>query len=80
MKGKHLKRPKKGAMARRLVYYCIAVLTAAAVWAVVVKTSNPTADLTDVLTFIGAAFGGELLLLLVKRVWAKPTNENEAEG
>ena len=79
MRGKHTKRTK-GAMVRRLVYYCIAVLTAAAVWAVCVKTQNPTADLTDVLTFIGAAFGGELLLLLLKRVWAKPNEEIESEG
>lgn len=77
MKGKHLKRPEKGAMARRLVCYCVAVLTAAAVWAAVVKTRTPTADLTDVLTFVGAAFGGELLLLLVKRVAAKPTKEED---
>ena len=67
------KASNKGKMARRLVYYCLAILTATAIWAAVTKTVNPGADLTDVLTFVGAAFGGELLLLLVKRVVAKPT-------
>lgn len=62
---------KKGTFARRLVIYCVSILTAAGVWAAVVKTVDRTADLSDVLTFLGAAFGGELLLLLVKRVFAK---------
>lgn len=70
----------KGRMARRLVYYCIFVLSAAAVWASVVKTLAPSADLTDVLTFIGAAFGGELLLLCFKRVFAKPTDGSDTDG
>ena len=69
-------RPAKGAMARRLVIYCVAVLTITAVWAAAVKTGNPTADLSDVLTFVGAAFGGELLCLLLKRIFAK---QNETE-
>ena len=66
---------RKGQMARRLVYYCIGVLTVTAVWAAVVKTTAPTADLSDVLTFIAAAFGGELLMLLAKRIFAKTTEE-----
>ena len=69
---------KKGVMARRLVYYCIGVLTVAAIWAIVLKSCDRTVDLTDVLTFIGAVFGGELLLLLVKRIFAKPNNEEES--
>jgi hypothetical protein len=75
---------KKGQMARRLVLYCIGLLTLAAVWAMVSKTValyyDRTLDLSDVLTFIGAAFGGELLLLLVKRVAAKPTTTEEDES
>lgn len=70
---------KKGRMARVLVWYCVAILTAAAVWAAILKTRDPTAELSDVLTFIGAAFGGELLLLLVKRVFAKDKTTNEQE-
>ena len=38
-----------------------------------------TCDLSDVLVFAGAAFGGELLLLLVKRVFAK-SNDKEDGG
>ena len=69
-------RPAKGAMARTLVIYCVVVLTITAVWAAAVKTRNPNADLSDVLTFVGAAFGGELLFLLLKRIFAK---QNETE-
>ena len=71
----------KGRMARRLVYYCIAVLTVTAVWAVTLMTvavvKGVAVDLSAPLTFIGAAFGGELLLLLVKRVFAKDGNTDE---
>lgn len=70
---------KKGRMARRLVYFCVFMLSAAAVWAAVVKTMDPTAELSDVLTFIGAAFGGELLLLLLKRVFAKDGNADDLQ-
>ena len=70
---------KQGKMARRLVYYCIGVLTATTIWAAVITTMAAVQgwmiDLSAVLTFIGAAFGGELLLLLVKRVYAKPTDQ-----
>ena len=74
---------KKGAMARRLVYYCIAVLTAAAIWALALKTygvmNDVAVELSDVLVFIGAAFGGELLMLLIKRTIAKNTTEETEE-
>ena len=70
-------KPQKGQMARRLVYYCITVLTLTGVWAAVLKTIDHTVDTTDVLTFMGAAFGGELLLLAFKRVFAKPSSEEE---
>lgn len=70
---------KQGRMARRLVYFCIGVLTMAAIWAVVITTIATVRgwmiDLSAVLTFVGAAFGGELLFLLVKRVYAKPTDQ-----
>ena len=67
-----------GKFSRRLVKLCIAVLLAVLVWAMIMKTITvlkPSSgymsygsDLSDVLTYTGAAFGGELLLLLVKRV------------
>lgn len=71
---------KQGKMARRLVYFCIGVLTFAAIWAVVITTIATVRgwmiDLSAVLTFVGASFGGELLFLLVKRVYAKPTDQS----
>lgn len=73
----------KGRMARRLVYYCITVLTVTAIWAAVIVTvatvKETAVDLSAILTFIGAAFGGELLLLLLKRVFAKDKTNSEEE-
>lgn len=70
-------------MARELVYYCLWMLTAVATWAMILKTAavllDRTCDLGDVLVFAGAAFGGELLLLLLKRVFAK-TNDKDDGG
>ena len=82
MGGNHV---KKGRMARRLVYFCISVLTFTLIWAMVLKTvalfnSHIEVDVSDVLTFTGAAFGGELLLLAFKRVFAKQNKkENDYE-
>ena len=70
---------KKGQMARRLVYYCIGLLTVITVWAVWEKSHTPSTDLSDVLTFVSVVFGGELLLLCVKRCFAKPTSNTETE-
>ena len=61
----------KGKMARRLVCYCITVLSLTALWAIVLKTIDHTVDLTDILTFVSVAFGGELLMLVMKRIFAK---------
>ena len=78
------KRYQKGDLSRKLVIYCITILTIAVLWAMATKTycaiHSVDMDVSDVLTFIGAAFGGELLLLLLKRVLSKPreeTNEDE---
>ena len=69
----------KGKFARRLVKLCLSMLMATLVWAAAVKpvmVLRPNAgygygnDLSDVLTYAGAAVGGELLLLLVKRILA----------
>lgn len=82
--GKRLQKPGKGEMARSLVYLCLRVLIATAVWAMVVTTValilDRSVDLSAVLTFVGAGFGGELLLLLVKRMFAKPTEEEDENG
>ena len=77
-------RMTKGKMARELVYFCIWALTAALTWAMILKTAavllDRTCDLSDVLIFAGAAFGGELLLLLCKRVFAKPNDKDNEDG
>lgn len=77
---KKTKRKTKGRMARELVYYCIYALTGVLVWAVIVKTiaiiADRPADLSDVLVYAAAAFGGELLLLLCKRVFAKNNDDS----
>ena len=82
MKGKHERKPPKGAMARKLVYFCLTVMTITLIWAMVLKTvalfnAEMTVDVSDVLTYVGAAFGGELLLLAFKRVFAKPNEQGE---
>lgn len=69
----------KGAMARTLVIYCVRAITLIAIWAVCIKTyavfKLGATDISDVLIFAATAFGGELLLLAFKRVFAKK-NEN----
>lgn len=71
----------KGRMARVLVYYCIGVLTVTGVWAMALKTVGVIlerqVDLTDVLVFLGGAFGAELLMLLLKRIFAKDSEQQE---
>ena len=65
----------KGAMARTLVIYCVRAITLIAIWAVCIKTyavfKYGATDISDVLIFAATAFGGELLLLAFKRVFAK---------
>lgn len=76
------RRWSKGQMARTLVLYCVRAITLIAIWAVGLKTyavirygETMGADLSDVLVFAGAAFGGELLLLAFKRVFAKKNED-----
>ena len=77
-------RKTKGRMARELVYYCIYALTLTLAWAIITKTvavfTDHESDLSDVLIFAAAAFGGELLLLLCKRVFAKPNDDGGTYG
>lgn len=72
---KNKRKWSKGEMSRTLVMYCIRVMTYTLVWACVLKTIgvlfNLNSDISDVLTYAGSTFGGELLLLAFKRVFAK---------
>ena len=72
----------KGQMSKTIVLYCIKAITLIAVWAVALKTyavikwgETSGYDLSDVLVFSGAAFGGELCLLAFKRVFAKKNDD-----
>lgn len=72
---KNKRRWSKGEMSRTIVIYCIQALTATLVWGIVLETVavllQLEIDLSAVLTFAAAAFGGELLLLAFKRIFAK---------
>ena len=82
MRLSYKRRWAKGAMARTLVIYCVRAITLIAIWAVCIKTyavfKYGATDISDVLIFAATAFGGELLLLAFKRVFAKK-NENPDE-
>ena len=71
----------KGEMSRTIVMYCIRVMTYTLVWASILKTIgvlfNLNSDLSDVLTFAGPTFGGELLLLAFKRVFTKKNDRED---
>ena len=76
------RRWRKSEMARTLVIYCVRGITLIAIWAVCIKTyavfKYGATDISDVLIFAATAFGGELLLLAFKRIFAKKS-ENPDE-
>lgn len=78
---KNKRRWSKGEMSRTIVIYCMRTLSGVLMWAVILKTLGAamgwTVDLSDVLTFAGGAFGGELLLLAFKRIFAKKNDADE---
>ena len=78
---KNKRKWSKGEMSRTIVMYCIRVMTYTLVWAGILKTIgvlfNFNSDLSDVLTFAGATFGGELLLLAFKRVFTKKNDRED---
>ena len=82
MRLSYKRRWSKGQMSKTIVLYCIRAITLIAVWAVTLKTYAVfkwgATDISDVLIFAATAFGGELLLLAFKRVFAKK-NENPDE-
>lgn len=77
----------KGQMARTLVLYCVRALTLMAIWAACLKTyavikwgETNGCDLSDVLIYAATAFGGELLLLAFKRVFAKKNEDPDDDN
>lgn len=83
MRLSYKRRWSKGQMSKTIVLYCIRAITLIAVWAVAVKTyavfKCGATDISDVLIFAATAFGGELLLLAFKRVFAKKGESSEYE-
>lgn len=76
---KNKRRWSKGEKSKTIVVHCVKALTYTLIWAAVLKTicaiTDRALDLSDVLTYAAAAFGGELLLLAFKRVFAKGREE-----
>lgn len=74
------KRWQKRELSRTIVIHCVNAMTAVLAWAVLLKTAGAAfgwaVELSDVLTFTAAAFGGELLLLAFKRIFAKEDTGN----
>ncbi len=79
MRLNYKKKWAKSEMARTLVIYCVRAITLVSVWAVCVKTYAVlkwgATDISDVLIFVASAFGGELLLLAFKRIFAKKNED-----
>ena len=77
---KNKRRWQKGEMSKTIVVLCVRVLIGVLIWAVALTTLaavfDRSVDVSAVLTFAASAFGGELLLLAFKRVFAK---KNEGE-
>lgn len=75
------RRWRKSEMARTLVIYCVRAITLIAIWAVCIKTYTVfkwgATDISDVLIYAATAFGGELLLLAFKRIFAKKNEDSE---
>lgn len=69
----------KGEMARTIVLYCIRVMTLVLIWSVVITSFSAVfhwdIDISPVLNFTAATFGGELILLASKRIFAKKGEE-----
>lgn len=74
------KKWQKRELSRTIVIHCVNAMTAVLAWAVLLKTAGAAfgwaVELSDVLTFTAAAFGGELLLLAFKRIFAKEETGN----
>ena len=81
MRLSYKRRWRKSEMARTLVIYCVRAITLIAIWAVCIKTYAvfkwSATDISDVLIYAATAFGGELLLLAFKRIFAKKNEDSE---
>ena len=66
-------------MSRTIVLYSIKIMTAVLLWGMIVTTVAPVLhaviDISPVMNFTAVTFGGELILLAFKRVFAKKNEE-----
>ena len=70
---------RKGIFSRIIVSYCIGMITGLSVWAFGILQSTGY-DASGILGVSAGVFGGELLLLCVKRILAKDRGNSEEEG
>lgn len=70
---------KKGEMSRTIVLYSIKIMTFVLLWGMAVTTVAPflhvTVDISPIMNFTACTFGGELVLLAFKRIFAKKNEE-----
>ena len=73
----------KSEMERTLVIYFVRSLTLVSICVIAVKTYAlliwGATDISDIFVFVATAFGGELLLLAFKRIFAKKDENNNSD-
>ncbi len=67
---------KKGFFSKLVVVFCISEMVAIQVWSMRIASHNSFL-VTGLLTANHAVFGGELLLLCLKRIFAKDKEQRE---
>ena len=71
-----LVKKKKGRFSRYVVAFCILEMVVIQVWSMRIASHNSFL-VTGLLTANHAVFGGELLLLCLKRIFAKEKEESQ---
>lgn len=68
----------KGMFSKIIVVFCVLEMALMQIWAMRIASHNAFLT-TGLLTANHGVFGGELLLLCLKRIFAKSDNKNESE-
>jgi len=71
-----MRRKKKGLFSRLIVVFCVLEMTFMQLWAFRIASHNSLLT-TGLLTANHAVFGGELLLLCLKRIFADKDKKNK---
>lgn len=72
---KRKRKLSKGQLGKRILYFDLLFLLVTGVWAMVLATRG--LDASSTLTVIYAVGGGELLLLMIKRIFGDRGNNND---